>query len=79
MNDEVSPRLARIKGYSAWLRDDADSISFNVKTLPVQRDFETEARATLVEAKQHLEAALEQVNQSLADFAAKPAEPPKAA
>ena len=79
MNDEVSPRLARIKGYSAWLRDDADGIAFNVKTLPHQPEFQTEAQAALVEAKQQLENALAQVDQSLADFAAKPVESSKAA
>jgi hypothetical protein len=79
MKDEVSPRLERIKGYSAWLRDDADNIAFNVKTLPLQPEFQTEAQAVLVEAKQHLETALAQVNQSLADFAAKPVEHTNAA
>lgn len=79
MIDEVSPRLARIKGYSEWLKDDADGIAFNVKTIPHQPSFQTEAHAVLVEAKQHLESALAQVNQSLSDFAAKPVETTKAA
>lgn len=79
MMDEVSPRLERIKGYSKWLRDDADGIAFNTKTLPYQRAFHTEAQAALIEAKERLEAALLQVNQSLADFAAKPVESSKAA
>ena len=77
--DEVSQRLERIKGYSKWLRDDADGIAFNIKTLPYQRAFHTEAQAALIEAKERLESALLQVNQSLADFAAKPVESSKAA
>lgn len=79
MIDEVSPRLHRIRRYADWLRSDADGIAFNIKTLPHQPEFQTEAQASLEEAKQRLETALAQVNQSLADFAAKPAEPPKAA
>lgn len=79
MIDEVSPRLQRIRRYADWLRSDADGIAFNIKTLPHQPAFQTEAEATLVEAKQRLESALAQVNQSLSDFAAKPVEPSKAA
>lgn len=70
--DEVSPRLDRIIGYSKWLKDDAESIAYNVRTMPMQRDFETRAQAAMLDAKAQLQNALEIVNDALKQYADKP-------
>lgn len=72
LRDEVSPRLDRIIGYSNWLKDDADGIAFNVRTMPRQPEFKTKAEDALKNAKARLQAALVEVDGALAEFAAKP-------
>ncbi len=70
--DEVSPRLERIEIYSTWLRDDADGVVYNVRTLPRQPEFETRAEACLREARSRLKTALDQVDLAIEDYASKP-------
>lgn len=71
-DQDIAPRLQRVEQYSCWLTNDADTVRRNVKQLRQTPAFETKAGDSLHVAKVRLEAALKEINEAIADYAAKP-------